>query len=160
MRGHALTASGLNKGWFRGWGMPLSPTLHGWIDVQVGCSKQVAEELLVPPPCGVQQRDALRQSDMLLKFFGILRCSLDEQIAPQFPSAMPLNVLPPCVLILCILMGCDAKRILYLGAFMPRLLRCTTPKKSAALSDLDQLYFRSASDNYMGFMYMGFMANC
>ena len=126
---------GLNKGWFRGVGMPLSPMLHSSIDLQARCSKQVAEEPLVLLRGGVQQSDALPQSDMLLESVDISRCSLGEQIAPEFPSAMPSDV--PSLSVLMVLMGYDAKWILYLGAYMRRLLRCTLQKRSLALSDLD-----------------------
>ena len=139
MRGR-IDGLGVKQG--LGTGMPLSPTLNRSIDFQVRCSKQAAEEPLVPPPCGVQQCDALRQSDTSLKFFGILRRSLGKQIAPQFPSAMPLNVLPPCVLILCILMGCDAKWILYLGAYLTEtgVPRNRKTANAAVLPKSDQVF--------------------
>ena len=98
MRG-ALTASGLDKGRLGGPGMPLSPMLHGSIDLQARCSKQIAEDPLVPPLGGVQKSDALRQSDTLPKSFGISQYSFGEQIDAQFPSAISSNVLPPYAMI-------------------------------------------------------------
>lgn len=62
MRG-ALTASGLDKGRLGGPGIPLSPIPQRSIDLQARCSKQVAEEPLIPQPGGVQESDARRQSD-------------------------------------------------------------------------------------------------
>ena len=47
MRGR-MDGLGLDKGGF-GDGEPLSPMLHGSIDLQARCSKQIAEEPLVPP---------------------------------------------------------------------------------------------------------------
>jgi len=72
---------------------------HGSIDLQARCSKQIAEDPLVPPLGGVQKSDALRQSDTLPKSFGISQYSLGEQIDAQFPSAISSNVLPPYAMI-------------------------------------------------------------
>src|ERR1035437_1141630 len=80
-------------------GMPLSPMLHGSIDLQARCSKQIAEDPLVPPLGGVQKSEALRQSDTLPKFFGISQYSLGEKIDAHFPSAISSNVLPPYAII-------------------------------------------------------------
>src|SRR5665811_614492 len=41
---------------------------HGSIDLQARCSKQIAEDPLVPPLGGVQKSDALRQSDTCLLY--------------------------------------------------------------------------------------------
>lgn len=72
MRGRRIGGLGVRQGLVRELGVPVSPMLHSLVDLRAEYSNQVAEEPLVPPPGGVQQSDALRQSDMLLGSFGIL----------------------------------------------------------------------------------------